>query len=257
MRSSISLDELVHIPIFQPYAYIDAQQARELYRRLRNMKFSIDSIERGNGDMRVAEVPLFTYEELSDVAKREARKWYKNMISNDSSVYTQQITEMFSEKLNELGYPTDDIRWSLSHKDDDGVAFYGSVDGWKVCKIARRLLSPRNAHFIKWLNLLGADLKILIERNIYSRRINNSKTMRVEIISMGGLYRASTDLRRVYSLLADFQKAIENEIRQVSKQLEELGYREIEEQFNDDRIAESITTKGFKFTEDGMFWSAI
>ena len=44
------------------------------------------------------------------------------------------ITKTFEFELEKLGYPTDDIGYSLNYCQDDGMAFYGDVDVDKIVK---------------------------------------------------------------------------------------------------------------------------
>ena len=71
--------------------------------------------------MRQETINICTFNELSDEAKEKAREWYRD---GDSEMTSDQ----FEYRLEELGLPNKDIRWSLSCCQGDGVAFYGELD---------------------------------------------------------------------------------------------------------------------------------
>ena len=78
--------------------------------------------------MRVKEIKVFKFEELSEEAKEVARNWYKGCMDNDFYFETEHIKEDFQYELEKLGYPTNKIEFSLSYSQGDGVAFYGHID---------------------------------------------------------------------------------------------------------------------------------
>ena len=78
--------------------------------------------------MRIEEVKVLQFNELSDTAKERAREWYRNRLNNDFSFESDCIGENFKEALKDAGYCTDNVEWSLSSCQGDGVNFAGDID---------------------------------------------------------------------------------------------------------------------------------
>lgn len=68
----------------------------------------------------------YKFEELSPTAKKRAIEKFQQYAHEDFDV--KQLTETFKERLDEVGLPSDDIRWSLSYSQGDGVGFSGHID---------------------------------------------------------------------------------------------------------------------------------
>jgi hypothetical protein len=68
----------------------------------------------------------YKLDELSPKARAHAIETEREALGQDYD--GSRLTEMFAEMLGEKGFPTNDIRWSLSSSQGDGVAFYGPID---------------------------------------------------------------------------------------------------------------------------------
>jgi hydroxyacyl-ACP dehydratase HTD2-like protein with hotdog domain len=77
--------------------------------------------------MRQAKVNLYSVNELTGKAKDKAieagREWHNATF--DSAEMTEQLKEYAHEKH---GVKADDVNWSISFSQGDGVAFYGTID---------------------------------------------------------------------------------------------------------------------------------
>jgi hypothetical protein len=66
------------------------------------------------------------FEELSPRAKKHAIEKFQQYEREDFD--PRILNDLFKERLEEVGLPSDDIRWSLNYTQGDGVAFYGQID---------------------------------------------------------------------------------------------------------------------------------
>ncbi|MCB5366963.1 MULTISPECIES: hypothetical protein [Bacillati] len=211
--------------------------------------------------MRKEIVKVFSYEELSEEAKKCARDWYRSILDRDFSFESQMITENFEIILEKKGYPTEDIEWSLSYCQGDGVAFYGSIQD--IDKVAKRLLSEAD---YKLFNLIFNDHGLYIDceifRNSYGYHYSHYNTMEIEldhedidtiVYEVYGLEEHEEGYENKYidieNLLDTLEEAIKDDIKEVSKQLEKLGYKEIEYYY--EAVEEALITNEYEFLENG------
>jgi hypothetical protein len=73
-------------------------------------------------------IEIFSLEELSENAKKNAIENYRELYESTFNDISIDLEDNFKEHLNPLGFPVDDIRWSLSYSQGDGIAFYGKID---------------------------------------------------------------------------------------------------------------------------------
>jgi len=166
-------------------------------------------------------------------------------------VLNYAIIKTFEFELEKLGYPNDDIGYSLNYCHDDGVAFYGDVD---VDKIVKRMydndvLTDDKYYLYKLsTNVYGHIIRVTISANESGRHYSNHNTMSVNvdgdisewtaesILSHDGPYDEPIFTNDIYiyvvdlidDLYDDIKKFIQNEIKEVSKKLEKIGYEIIE-----------------------------
>lgn len=73
-------------------------------------------------------VQIFKLSNLDPSAKKNAIENYRNIFTEDGFEIRDSLRYYFSEMLKQHGLPDEDIRWSLSYSQGDGVAFYGNID---------------------------------------------------------------------------------------------------------------------------------
>lgn len=215
--------------------------------------------------MREHTINLYSFDELSESAKRIAIENWR--ARGDFQIETMQINERFREILDEKGYPIDNIEWSLSFSQGDGVAFYGWVD---MKKVAERLLDGRRLELFNSIQNEMLTLDVNIIRNSFGYRYSHWNTMRIEIdgddidTMIEHLYpnldeEEYTDTRcykykEIEELIEHLEKAITTDVQLTSKDLERSGYEEIEYYNSDEYISEEFRANDFEFTEDGKRW---
>jgi len=182
----------------------------------------------------IVEVKTFKLEELSDEAKETAREWW---LKDGLGEYEREaITESFKAKLETLCLPSDDIQWSLSSCQGDGVAFYGEID------LNDYLIANKIAEEYK--ELFGGcmrDVEIKSNSNHYS----HYNTMSVS-------YNCDDEV----DILADkFYDHIRAHIKELSIAFESEGYEQLDYYASDAYVDECLIANDYTFTEDGSIFN--
>jgi hypothetical protein len=73
--------------------------------------------------MKIVELKLYEFNELSDNAKEKARNWYKE--GNNYDFLDEFITDFVTERLQEIGFFVDDlvVSYDLGYSQGDGASF--------------------------------------------------------------------------------------------------------------------------------------
>ena len=217
--------------------------------------------------MRVEETKVFKFEELSEEAKEVAREWYKSCMDNDFYYESEQIKEDFKYELEKLGYPTNEIEFSLNHSQGDGVAFYGHIDDDDMEAIVKR--SNIDKKLFDKIKDEGFTIFGDIERNQFGWHYSHWNTMKVEIESddidlmVEDIFELDREddekeyynkVDEIEDMLNELETFVSDEIKEASKNLESLGYKMIEDFYSNERIDEIIIINEYEFTEDGSRW---
>jgi hypothetical protein len=207
---------------------------------------------KGEVEMREEMVKVCQFSELSEGAKEKAREWFKDRMNEGFDFEAEQITEDFSYELEELGYPTEDIRWCLSHVQGDGVAFYGDINYDGFLKISDRLLNDDDVKLLR-NNLDNIGINIKIYSNDY--HYNHFNTMSLETDVRIYFDEEKEELsNKITCIIDDLIDSIKDEIKVVSKRLARVGYEQIDYFHSNTYIDETIEANEWEFTEDGERW---
>jgi hypothetical protein len=77
-------------------------------------------------------IQIFKLNDLSPSAKKNAIENYRDLFHKYGYEIRDSLRYFFSEMLKEHGLPDEDIRWSLSYSQGDGMAFYGNIEFEKL-----------------------------------------------------------------------------------------------------------------------------
>lgn len=132
------------------------------------------------------QLTLYRFNELTEEAKlkaiaklRQSREWQEEVDERAIEAFREDATE----ELKGYGLPTDDLRYSFTHSQGDGVAFYGEVtysdDLLSMLEDAYGLAMPHAEAIRKWVEAQG-HLGIYIEKDDWDN-YNHANTMRVEL----------------------------------------------------------------------------
>ena len=202
-------------------------------------------------------VALHTFNELTNVkAIEKARNWYKENIIAYDKTKEEQVKYMIINKIETLGYYNlEDIRFSLTYCQGDGVAFYGKITYEPYfTSIISRLLDEDKVRLIVE-DFYECSMSINVYPNSHGNRYSNWETMEVDcqfdesyIKSVYGIEKAEK-FNKIFDELED---KIKEEIRKVSKHLEREGYEIIESYYADSYVDQQLENNDvYYFLEDG------
>lgn len=202
--------------------------------------------------MQIVNVPIYKFDELSDEAKRRAIEDHRDYLRKISSrEITGKFAREFASKLDPLGYPSSNIQWGRGYCQGDGVAFYGHIDRDNLRQIAQRLLGAKVYKDFTRVYNAGCDGSYVIRPNSYGLRYSHCNTMYVEFEDY------TRDWDRVDEVFELLRGAITKEIKEVSIQLEELGYKIIEAQESDESVLEELKVLDYDFLVSGKRFDQI
>lgn len=198
-------------------------------------------------------VSLFTFNELVNVkAIEKARNWYKENVIAYSDQKSDELNEMIRNKLSSVGYDElDDINWSLTHCQGDGVAFYGTIQ--TILPIAKRLIYPNDYDMIEDI-IDECMIEIRVYRNSFGHRYSHHGTMEVEVnyddsyITQAYGIDKSVEFKRIFD---DLGERVKEELAKISKHIEREGYEIVESYYADSYVDEQLNNSTYYFLEDG------
>jgi hypothetical protein len=184
------------------------------------------------------EIEVYGFDELSTKAKAKAIDKHREHAWDTND--TEAILDMFADRLSDLALPIDDIRWRLSSSQGDGVAFYGLfdlIDYLKANKLKKKfgvLLAGREP--------AAEEMRANIEK-VGPHMYDHWNTMRVTLESQRDLTKAQE------KALYDLEEHLNAHVKTVSRELEKLGYAEIDFRSSDEEMAAQM--EHFEFDVDG------
>lgn len=137
------------------------------------------------------------------------------------------VTKVMQHHLEQLGYPSDNVQWSLSYCQGDGASFTGKLD---LAKLGARLLP--GVHASIWESCT-VGLEITRGRDRYVHENSTSLSESSETVDSGSPDEYGGIAQKVaFRKLVDI---LETEIVQVGAELGRLGYKVLESYFRPDR----------------------
>jgi hypothetical protein len=227
--------------------------------------------------VRIKQVKLYTYSELSDKAKERARDWYREVGAGDP-FYIEHVTEDFHETLKALGFdvmqrrgnyldPRDPravrstVEWSGFSSQGDGASFSGT---WRASDCDPVALLEDRPQVFATPNGENATSKENVELHRITSEILECKK--------AGLSHACIESRRFHMSLngtgwddqpdtatadewEDHCEVTEARFIEACRDLAHAFYKALEAEYEyqnaDEQVAESIEANGYEFTEDG------
>lgn len=182
---------------------------------------------------------VYRFEELSAEAQKNAIALLQEQ-ERENSIISEIIQEDFVCQLQEYGYPTDSICFSLGYCQGDGVAFYGQIREWE--KILPRLYSAEEVE--KYMRLIE-ELDLVVT-------ITEKATFYQNAYSMHVIADYARDEGVIMLDLAEgLRDRIQQDVREVSRELEKMGYAEIEHSMSEQAMKENIEANDWRFLENG------
>lgn len=166
----------------------------------------------------IERVVAYEYDELTDKAKERAvREWAESC--ND--IATDAVTEAIVEGLNEAGYcaKSQHVRWSLSHSQGDGVAWYlNSCSLFNYDKLIERLIGADETDMHIAVEQYFAELDGYLRINHrYCGRYHYYNSMSVEYFELDEKHAS-------YKHVEEFVDRVRQDVKDLSRRHETVGY---------------------------------
>ena len=147
------------------------------------------------------------------------------------------VTKVMTQRLSKLGYPTDDIRWSLSYCQGDGASFTGKLD---LKLLGARVLPDIDPAV--WVDA-NLDLELTRSGNYVHER---STSLNYDFESITGFDPEELGgVAQTYAL-GRLLAVIEEEIVTVGNEMAADGYKVIESYIREDELKRTFHTKNFE-----------
>jgi hypothetical protein len=190
-------------------------------------------------------IPVFKFEELSDEVKASVRQKEYEFLSEMGDI-AEQVKDFYSYRLQEMNYPVDDIRWSLSYCQGDGMAFYGHLDIDTLVKLRNRLMPGKGRSLPVTFFEEYIDITITCSNNHY----DHYNTMHLSM----DICHDITSAKRL-DALKEFVGLIAEDMKETSKLLEREGYNLIEAMQESEYLDECIVSQDRDYYIDGEILS--
>jgi hypothetical protein len=211
--------------------------------------------------MRAIQIKLYSYEELSPESQKKAREdWEQVDRQAGSPMACEIVNENFKQMVGDAGYPTDNIQWSLSYCQGDGMAFYGRED--VDSKMLERLIAegwaaPQGIDTAKVQRLVEIEafsLAVDITPNSFGGNYAHYNTMGIELEVYDHYVEGAISNDKLEAVRKSLEKFIEEDVRALSRKLAHHGYEVFDNYYEEEYIAEQLTCNDYEFTKDGSFW---
>ncbi|MGX2956053.1 hypothetical protein ACWIYZ_03050 [Ursidibacter arcticus] len=177
------------------------------------------------------------------------------------------LTAYFNTQLVKAGFPNDfEINWSLGYCQGDGMAFYGDIGHTCWLGLFQRIYPNQKRKYRKFERLTKSliewqnywDCLISIERNHFGYRYSHFNTMNLNAPSADDFYFFNDEQAKkewyfpankvgeYQTLWDEFVSDLDEYIRDLSKQLEQEGYRIIEATPYQTEVAYQFETQHYR-----------
>lgn len=232
------------------------------------------------------EEKLYKFSELSEEAKEHALEEWRDKGYDFDDFDSQDLTEQFKETLKEKGFYDPKVYWSLGYCQGDGVCFEGAIDpeelfnqkGFSKFKelighVGIKVRTPGNSCHSNSMDVeveFQSGYAELMDRDMLRRieaweeeqsNIRRGRPSGVLEWSPGerempskyarALEQAKKKEAKLIKLTDELQEKTDEWVGDLSRELERIGYSEIEYRSSDEAITEQIEANDYKFTEDG------
>lgn len=177
------------------------------------------------------------------------------------------LTAYFNTQLVNAGFPDNfEINWSLGYCQGDGMAFYGDIEHTYWLGLFQRIYPNQKRKYRKFERLLKSliewqsywDSLITISRNHFGYRYSHFNTMDLQAhratdfcffndeCAKKDWYFSSEKVGEYQTLWDEFVSDLAEYIRDLSKQLEQEGYRIIEATSYQTEVAYQFETQHYR-----------
>jgi hypothetical protein len=196
--------------------------------------------------MRICEVNLYKYDELSDEAKEKAREWWRTdtTTNNDHSIFDSVLDDA-KEIAAKMGIAIDKIYFSGFWSQGDGACFTGSYSYQKGALESIKKEYPKDGE----LHAIAKQLQDLQSKYFYKLcadvehrgRYSHSFCTEIDVYHNDDRYRP----------IADAEQELKDILRDYMDWIYQKLENEYDYQMSDEVVAENIVSNEYEFNEDG------
>lgn len=157
------------------------------------------------------------------------------------------LTEDFKTQLAEYGFSETEVYWSLGYCQGDGVAFYGRVYPESLKQkdrpAAQMIAALEAAGDALYIEIIGAN-----------GHYHHSNSMTVEIEFENEIDDEDLPARLKIArpaLRENFEEYLNERVKEISRELENSGYAEIEYRYDEQTIRSDLTERENLYEKDG------
>lgn len=208
--------------------------------------------------MRMIEVPLFKFDELSDKAKEKARDWWRRCEDQDLDLLDRDDVEQIA---NILGIEFDQatvklmgggtrgrpkINWSGFSSQGDGASFEGRYDYAKGMVKKIKEYAPKDEE----IHRIADELFDLQKKNFYKIEARMKRGPGSNFYSHSGTMSVDVYLRG-----EDAPREIEDSVKQLMRDFADWIYSQLEKDYEwrmaDEQVDDNIRANEYEFDENG------
>ena len=186
------------------------------------------------------------FKRLSKAARARAIENTRDFLRED--LCCEHITELFREHLSEHGFPDMELSWSLSYCQGDGVAFKGPIDMDELAKHEPYIVEQLARGVLLGINPDDWEWSGKIEQHGHYSHWNS---MDVEL-EWALMWEEETEhAKSLTEICRAIRAHIAERCKQLSREMEKMGYDEIEYQTSEEHAIETIEDNDWRFDRDG------
>lgn len=184
-------------------------------------------------------IQVYNFNELSQVAKETAINNFKNNYEINLDFFNDEAKEIISER----GFKGNiKLQYSLSNCQGDGLSFgCDYFDSQKLHEIFREVLGT------------GKDktIETILNNSYFKLNGNNGRYCYANIGDLEYIFDDNINAPNIEEVVGKVEKKLVEIYLDLCKELEKIGYDEIEYQYSDEFIANELMELEFQFTEYG------
>jgi len=193
--------------------------------------------------MKTIRTKVYEFNELNDKAKQTAIEWYKNSVLAEDSDILFGFDEHCREEAEKFGFNDIKIQYSLSYCQGDGLSFSCSNFDLK-----QFLTNNSRLHRNLLINVISSNCTVEIKGN--TGRYCFASRSDIDLY-----LDANKDYPNIQTIIDLIKTELENTYLQLCNELENTGYKWIEDAYTDESIIESIEANEYNFTKDGKIFN--
>lgn len=188
---------------------------------------------------------IFTFDELGDSAKENAREWYRQC--NLDYEWWDSVYDDFDQICEILGVSVREKYFTGFWSQGDGACFFGSYSYAKGCAKRIREYAPND----KELHRIADELVKLQSHHFYQLNATISRYYGAGSYEHSGTMSVDTS----HNWHNELDDSVIEDMRDLLRDLADWFYRQLEREYeylqSDEVVDENIEANGYEFTEEG------